>query len=358
MKKYEINKRAKREQQKKMFGEIKEPDVVWKKPEEQNYPPKSKRKYQKNKKWYSVTGLVSKMFPFNQKEIAEKLSKKYKKGKKEKHKIYTGLKPYEIVWLWFEKSTVGTILHNASEKYSRFGTNFKYTSDTFRVYRTGSFIEDAKIRRYYLKTLKKLGKKVRGMMWTDEKGKLLEKEFDFFIKYDKMMKQKGFSVFQFDTVDCFGFNTKSLAVEVRIKCDSLKVCGTFDCLYYNEETGEFITVDLKRSKDPIRILNIKKRNEMEFLNGTKRIEDVFSDYREILTKKQFWKYKDFVKYSLQLAIYTFALRKDYGMKNFKEMHIVRLNAENSECPEVTRINPNIFDKRLERIGQIKCNLSV
>jgi len=341
--------------------------TIYKLPEKNGHPLITRHSYfymdnsrtnDKRKNWLSVTGLVGKLFPFDREKISRELAIKFRK---KKHKLYHGLSQAEILWLWHETASIGTILHEACEKFIMYGRDYKFHGIDFKRYKSGTMIpEGSKERVYYANTINSMRKEFRDRLWNKEKGKLLEIEFGYFKKYLSWMKSNGFVVYQYDYSN-FGFTMRGDAVEIKVTSNDMRVSGMFDILFYNKVTGEFILADLKRArKKIIPLKNLKKVNEDSFLAGCEKVEDVFSDFRDLVENvKQYWKYRDYVKYSIQLSIYNYIMETKYANKsNFKyrckEMHIVRL-FHNEKGPNVIAVKPQIFHKRMRKIEEIVQN---
>ncbi len=331
--------------------------VKWKLPKVDGAPPESKHVYTFCKQGgtpcklkTSVTGLKGEFLPFDKIGVARKLELRYKYTQ---HRVYGGMSIPHILWIWYEKAVLGTLVHDASEEHSQGGT--VPTSSSFKLSlrerRTGGFLQPGEIRDYYVKTFKGLPSKLRERLFLDERASELLTKFGQTLDYAKYMNRRGYSLYKYPI---FG-KVERKAVEVQVISEILKLGGTFDSLWVNKLGTRWVVSDWKCTDKKITQCCFRKKNLLGFLHDIHDYKDVFKDYRKLLRKPQFWMYSHFVEYAVQLSLYHHILKEIRDEMTFKyrcdEIHIVRLSSENKKF-DLTTFKSDIFEERIEHARKL------
>lgn len=330
-------------------------------PKMKGAPPESKHIYEfitengeKCKLRTSVTGLKSELMPFDKYEVASKLASRYKDRY---HKIYGGRLAVEILWMWFEKTSLGTIVHKASEDYSHFSARPSLESlrMTLGRYRSGEILrlEGAPdyIIQYFRESFSKLPEKFRNGLFHKNRAPELLTKFKYSMNYRRYMNKRGFHTFQyFDDLMRY-----IKAVEVMIFDPDLGLGGLFDDLWY-DGVNTWIISDLKCTDKSTIPGDFKKKKLMKFLNSIKDYREVFSDFKKILSERQFWKNRSYVEYAIQLSLYHYIIKNHYrNDTNFKyecnEIHIVRLSHLERNY-DLVKFKSDIFEERINRVVEL------
>ena len=206
----------------------------------------------------------------------------------ESHEFW-GMTSYQIQQVWKERGVqaawLGTVLHNNIE----------------------AFLNNSKLSKGYTHHMLLEAYKEEHILNTS----LFSKEWTYFLKYVE------------DTPDKIPFRT-----EWRIFDLDLKLAGSIDMVYKNEEDGTLSIYDWKRSKE------IKRDNKYQ-KSKTLQLPDC-----------------NFYHYSLQLNTYKYILENTYGY-TIRDLFLVILYPDNEsyhliECADLQDVVADMMAKRLKK----------